>query len=280
VRGSRRIRVITDSTADIPPGLVVRWGIVVVPLYVHFGEETFRDGMDLTPEDFYARLVRQEYPTTSQPSVGAFRRAYEQMAAGGGEVISIHLSAGLSGTAQAALLAADQIDGRVAVVDSGLLSMGVGWLVLAAAEAARQGTPLDETVALVEEMRGRSHVLALIESLEHLRRGGRIGRAQEAVGSLLDIRPIVTLRDGKVVMLERVRTRRAGQGRLVELVSALGPLERLAVLHVGVPSAAQRVADALSPVFPREDMLVLPAGQVVATHVGPDAVGVACVVAG
>ncbi len=279
MHSSRRVRVVTDSTADLPPEMAARWGIVVVPLYVHLGEKTFRDGVDLESDGFAARLSQGEFPTTSQPSIGTMKRIYEQAAAGGGDVISIHLSAGLSGTYQSAILAADQVDGRVMVIDSGLLSMGLGWLVLAAAQAAREGRSLEDVVASVEELRKRAGVLALIENLEYLRRGGRIGRAQEAVGSLLDIRPIITLRDGEVVLLERVRTRRAGLRRLVELASEAGQLQRLAVLHVGRPDDARQVADDLAPVFPREDLLIVPAGQVVAAHVGPEAVGVGYVVA-
>lgn len=277
--GTRRVWVITDSTADLPPDLIAQWGIQVVPLYVHFGEETFRDGVDLSSEAFYARLRGGEFPTTSQPSIGAFRRVYEQAVAGGGEAVSIHLSAKLSGTCEAAMLAADQVDGRVVVVDSEQFSMGLGWLVLAAAEMARAGCSLDEIVARVEEMKKRTYVLALVESLEHLRRGGRIGRAQLALGSLLDIRPIVGLKDGMTILVERVRTRRAGIRRLVELVAAAGPLECLAALHAGDPEAGRQLADDLSPVFPRREIPLLVGGQVTGAHLGPGAVGVAYVVA-
>ncbi len=277
--GVRRVWVITDSTADLPPELLARWGVLVIPLYVHFGEETFRDGIDLSSQVFYARLRGGEFPTTSQPSVGAFRRVYERAVAGGGEAVSIHLSAKLSGTCEAALLAADQVDGRVVVVDSEQFSMGLGWLVLAAAEMARAGCSLDEIVTKIEEMKKRTYVLALVESLEHLRRGGRIGRAQLALGSLLDIRPIVGLRDGMTILVERVRTRRAGMRRLVELVAAAGPLERLAVLHADDPEAGRQLADDLSPVFPRREIPLLIGGQVTGAHLGPGAVGVAYVVA-
>ncbi len=275
----RRVRIITDSSADLPADLAARWGIEVVPLYVHFGEQSFRDGVDLTVEGFTARLFAGEFPRTSQPSIGMFKRIYEHAVAGGGEAVSIHLSSALSGTVQSALLASDQVDGRVAVVDTGQLSMAIGWLVLAAAEAAREGRPLEEIVALVEEMKRRVYVRALLESLEHLRRGGRIGRAQELIGSLLDIRPIVGLEKGVLAVYDRVRSRRAGLRRLVEVVAAEGTLERVAVMHVGCPQDALAVADALTPAFPRDQILVLPAGQVVATHVGPQAVGVGYVVA-
>jgi DegV family protein with EDD domain len=278
VPGPRRVRVVTDSTCDIPPFLLARWGVEVVPLYIQLGEETYRDGVDLTPEDFYARLRRGEFPRTAQPAIGSLRRVYEQLGAGGGEMISIHLSAGLSGTYQSALLAAEQVDARIAVLDSGLLSMGLGWLVLAAAEAAREGQPLDEIVALVEGLKGRTHILCLIENLEYMRRGGRIGKVQEVANSALGLRPIVTLKDGKVALVERIRTRRAGLRRLVELVAEMGPLERLAVLHAGDAPAAEQVANDLAPLFPREEMLLLPATQVVTTHVGIDALGVCFVV--
>jgi len=275
--GVRRVRVVTDSTADLPAEYVVRWGLQVVPLKVHFAEESFRDGLDLAPEDFYERLARGEFPSTSQPSVGDFKHTYKRIASAGGEVVSIHLSSRLSGTIQAALLAAEQVDGRVMVVDSGQLSMGFGWLVLAAAEAARQECSLDEIVALLDEMKGRTHVLVLIDSLEHLRRGGRIGQARSVLGSMLGVYPILTLRHGDTTLVERVRTRQAGRRRLIELVAAMGSLERLAVIHADNPTVAQQVADGLSPIFPRDEILILSAGQVVVTHLGPKAVGVALV---
>lgn len=275
--GGRRVRVVTDSTADLPLDLVTLWGIVIVPLEIHFGEESYRDHLDLPSGEFYARLAQGSFPTTSQPPVGTFRRTYERAAAGGGEVISIHLSSALSGTCQTALLAAEQVDAEIAVIDSGLLSMGLGWLVLAAAEAAHAWRGLDEIVHLVEEIRGRSHVVALVENLEHLRRGGRVGQARSMLGSILDIRAILTLREGETVPVERVRTRSAGRRRLVEQVATLSPLEQVAVIHADNPAAARQVADDLSPIFPRQEIRVVPAGQVVATHVGPGAVGVACV---
>lgn len=275
--GPRRVRVVSDSTADLPEDLVVQWGIQVVPLRVHFGEETFRDGLDMPAEAFHARLARGEFPATSQPPLGVLRRAYEQATAGGGDAIAIHLSSRLSGTYQAALLAAEQVDGRVAVVDSGQLSMAVGWLVLAAAEAAREGRSLDEIVGLVEEMKQRAWVPALIENLEYFRRGGRIGRAQAVVGTLLGIRAILALQGGETVLVDRVRTRQAGLRRLVERVAALGPLERICVVHANAAEDARRVARDLAPIWPGREIRIVPAGQVVTIHVGPRAVGVACV---
>jgi DegV family protein with EDD domain len=275
---SRRVRVITDSTADLPPELVAQWGIEVVPLYINFGEQSYRDGIDLSSQDFYGRLAAGEFPTTSQGAIGPLKRVYDHAVTGGGEAVSIHLSCGLSGTCRAAMLAADQVDGRVVVVDSRLLSMGIGWIVLAAAEAARQGHALDKVVALVEDMKQRTHVTALIENLEFLRRGGRIGPAQAMLGSLLDIRPIVGLKDGVLALYKKVRSRRLGLRELTEVVAEAGPLERVAVMHANSPDDAEYMAHALTPLFPRDEMLILPVSQVVATHVGPGAVGV-CYVA-
>lgn len=274
--GARRVRVVTDSTADLPREWIDQWGIQVVPLRFRLGEDTFRDGLDLPPETFYARLARS-FPTTSQPSVGLLKRFYEQAGAGGGEIVSIHLSSKLSGTCQAAQLAADQVDSRVVVFDSGQISMAVGWLVLAAAEAAREGRSLEEIVSLLEEMKGRVHIVGLIESLEHLRRGGRIGRIEALLGSLLGIRALFTLERGEAVLLERVRTRSLGLRRLVEYVATLEPLDRAAVVHADAADAAQQVARTLAPLLPGRSIPVLPVGQVVASHVGPGAVGVACV---
>ncbi|MGC8873365.1 MAG: DegV family protein [Chloroflexia bacterium] len=277
--GARRVRVVTDSTADLPREWIDRWGIQVVPLRFRLGEETFRDGLDLAPQVFYAQLARA-FPTTSQPSVGLLKRVYEQAAAGGGEIVSIHLSSKLSGTCQAAQLAADQVDCRVVVFDSGQISMAVGWFVLAAAQAAREGRSLEEIVSLLEKMKSRVHIIGLIESLEHLRRGGRIGRVEALLGGLLGIRALFTLERGEAVLLERVRTRLAGLRRLVERVAALEPLERAAVVHADAADAAQWVARALAPLLPGPPIPIVAVGQVVASHVGPGAVGVACVRAG
>ncbi len=277
--GKRRVRLVTDSTADLPQEWADRLGVLVVPLRVHFGEESYRDGLDLPDEEFYRRLEAGDLPSTSQPPVGEFRRTYERAAGGGGEVVSVHLASGLSGTCQAALLAAEQVDAQVQVVDSGLLSMALGWVVVAAAEAARERRSLGEVAQVAQEVAWRTRILAYLEDLEHLRRGGRIGRAQDFLRALLDIRALVTLQEGETAPLERVRTRRAGLERLVERVADLGPLERVAVVHANAPEAARRVADGLAPIFDREQIVVLPAGQVVATHVGPGAVGVACVLA-
>lgn len=278
-----RVHIVTDSTADLPAGLVEAEGldITTVPLNVHFGAESFRDKIDLTNEEFFRRLATSPVlPTTSQPSVGDFEAAYRRLAADGGPICSIHISARLSGTFQAATLAADTL-GRegatVQVMDSLSTSLGLGLLVIAAARLARAGAGLAEIVARIERMIPQIHLVFIVDTLEYLQRGGRIGRAQALLGSLLSIKPILRLDEGQVVPLRRERTRARALDALVAIAGDLGQVTTLGVIHSGAPADAQTLAERLAravhpPVAP-EAILMSEFGPVVGTHTGPGAVG-------
>ena len=246
------VRVVTDSTADLPEALARELGITVVPLNVHFGDETLRDGVDIAPDEFYRRLVASPRPpTTSQPSVGLFLDTYSKLLDQGDEIVSIHVSSLVSGTHNSAIQAVQELGpGRpIAVVDSLQASLSLGLPAIAAARAAQSGAGLDEVRSVAEGASSRARLFGLLETLEYLQRGGRIGRAQAWVGTLLRIKPLLTIEDGVAHPLERVRTRSKGVERLGALVRELAPLDDLAVLHADTPddaaALAERVAESL-----------------------------------
>ena len=275
------VRVVTDSAADIPPEMVKELSITVVPDNVHFGQRTFQDGIDLTSEEFFAKLAGSPViPTTSQPSVGVFEDVYRRLADETNQIISIHLPAKMSAVLTSARSAAQALPGvEIVRIDSGQVSMAMGWLVITAARAARQGKTLAEIVALVEQTRPRLRLIAMLESLEYLQKGGRIGKAQALLGTAMRMKPLIQVLDGEALPVQNVRTRSAALARLVEIVSAMAPLEQVAIPHANVPDLAQRLAAMLTPIFPLERILIYPVGAILGTHIGPGAVGVACVLA-
>ena len=272
-------KIVTDSTADIPADITARLGIVVIPNYVVFGLETYRDGVDLVKQQFYQKLAETKLiPTTAAPPPIVYEEAYRHLAGETDEIVSIHLAAKLSALHNSATVAAQGIsEARVTVIDSGQVTMGYGWMVIAAAEAARGGETLEQIVALVEGMKRRSRVLAVLDTLEYVYRGGRVSWVQAMVGTLLRIKPIVEVHLGEIRPLERARTLQGSLDRLLRLVEALGPLERIIVLHTNVPDRAECVADRLRAIVPDWERLIGQAGVTIASHAGPGAVGIACV---
>ncbi len=275
------VKVVTDSTSDIPEELAVELEITIVPCNVHFGLETYRDGLDLSKEEFYARLqTSPTLPTTSAPAVGLFEATYRELANETDQILSIHLASALSAIYNSACLGAEAIsDAEITLIDSRQASMGLGWLVIAAARAAQESRSLAEIAALLEDMMPRVRVFAALDTLEYLQKGGRVGKAVAVLGTLLNIKPLIEIRDSAVLPLERVRTRRKSIQRLIELVAALGPLEELAVLHSNAPQEAHRLAEEISFLHPLERILIAEVGVIIGTHAGPNGLGVACVVA-
>lgn len=273
------VRVVTDSTADIPADMIAALGITVIPSYVVFGSESYREGVELTKQQFYEKLrTTRVIPTTAAPPPAIYEEVYRRLAQETGEIVSIHLASGYSGLYSSAAIAARNISqARIAVVDSEQVTMGYGWMVVAAAESAQRGASAEQIVTLVEGMKPRSRVLAVLDTLEFLHRGGRVDWIRAMIGTLLRIKPIIEVAQGEVKLLERARTLQRSLGRLVERVRALGPLERAIVLHADAPDLAQRVADQLQIAVPGWDPLIDQAGVTIASHVGPGAVGIACV---
>jgi DegV family protein with EDD domain len=277
---ARRVKVVTDSASDIPADIARELGITIVPCNVHFGERTYRDGVDLSGEEFLNRMATSPIlPTTSQPAVGVFEEAYRRLAQETDQIVSINLPKKLSATYNSALLAAQALpELEIVILDSTQVCMAQGWLAIIAARAARQGMGLAEIVALVEDTIPRLRLIALLDTLEYVRRGGRIGKASALLGTLLNVKPLIQVLDGEALPLENVRTRQKALRRLVEIVGDLGPLQEVAVMHANAPATVQQLVEMLAPFHPPDRILVGQVGAILGTHAGPGAVGVACVV--
>lgn len=273
------VKIITDSTADIPSSLVQELGITVVPSYVNFGTQSYLDGVELSRQQFYERLASsREIPSTAAPPPAFYERAYREAAAETEDIISIHVSTKYSGIYSAARVGASEVEGaNIAVIDSANATMGHGWIVVAAAEAAQRGASYEEILALVDSMIPKVWVLAALGTLEFLYRGGRVGWAQALVGTLLRIKPILEIRMGEINLLERARTTKTALSRLLALVRELGPLERAIVLHTDAHDLASDFADELQKLDPGWKRLIGHVGVTIASHAGPGTVGVACV---
>ncbi|HEV2527180.1 MAG TPA: DegV family protein [Thermomicrobiales bacterium] len=273
------VRVIVDSTLDVPPSVATDLGITVVPLQVHFGAESFLDGIDLTADEFVQRLRASDaLPTTSQPVPARFEEAFRSALDAGEDVVCLTLSRDLSGTHDNAAVAARTVDpDRIRVIDTRSVSIGGGFVAMAAARLARSGAGLETVAAHASEMTGRTHLYAALDTLENLHKGGRIGRASMLVGSILSIKPIIAIRDGHVVPVERVRTWRKALTRMAELAEGHGPADALGVMHVGNPDDATTVAARIASLEPDGRPMVGQLGPVVATYGGPGLIGIVIV---
>jgi DegV family protein with EDD domain len=271
------IRVVTDSTSDILPDEAERLGIDVVPLTVRFGDEQFRDGVDLGPDAFYRKLtITSVQPSTSQPTPEQFAELYRRHVDGGDTVISIHISTKLSGTLQSASLGAQELPaGAVRVVDSTTVSAGLQFVVRAALEDIAAGSDIDEVVRRTESRRDRVGVYVLLDTLTYLQRGGRIGRAQGLLGGILNVKPLLSVRDGEVHPEARVRSRQQGIARIVAIAAGQRPLDGLAVFHCGAPELIGLIAPRLRADHPGIELIVGQLGAVVGTYSGPGGVGIA-----
>lgn len=278
----RPVRVVTDSAADIPRDLAKELQITVVPQRVHMGGNTYLDGIDISGEAFYRELeATRSVTTTSLPSLSSFDQAYKSLTGDGYDIVSIHMASKLSGTFNAALMAStgDGIpdEAEIEVVDTHALSMGEGWVAIEAAEAAQAGASVEEVVRAAENAIQRSVLYGALETLEYVVKSGRISRVPGTIGTMLSVKPILTIRpNGEVQILERVRTRKKVLERIVDLTADLGPLSRLAVMHGADPDGAAQLLDMLRPLNPPEPVLICHIGAVLGTHIGPGGVGVCC----
>ncbi len=278
------IKIITDSTADVPADLVARHGIGVIPAILEIEGRTFYDNVTLTRADFYRDLDGYKaFPKTAAASAGSFADLYRATAAGAGqegcEIISIHLAPQFSGMIRAAQIAADDVRAegiQVRVVDSGALSLGVGFQVLAAAELAHTGASVDEISAALERMRPNVHLLVMFDTLKNLRKGGRVSALTAGIGDLLQLKLLVEVRDAAFHPLDKVRTRGRGLETLIARARGHGPAARLAVLHAGdVGADLMRVREALADLVPLADQLVIETGPALGAHTGTRAIGIA-----
>lgn len=272
---ARRVAVVTDSTCDIDKDLVAARGITVVPLNVHFGDEVYRDQVDITTDEFMAKMATAEkLPTTSQPSVGTFETAFR--ATGATEIICPLLSSRLSGTYQSAQIAAQNLAGEIHVelVDTLNVSYGLGFQVLRAADLADEGLDAASIAQTLRNEIWRYHVVFFVETLEHIRRGGRIGKAAQMVGSLLQLKPLLRIDEGQVVPYERTRTRSRAMRALADFATDNIVPEEIAVLYNTTPDDAAKLAESLRPATPEMDIRLVKLGPVIDSHIGPDVLGV------
>ena len=276
------VRIVTDSTSDLPPEICRELDITVVPLTVNFGDTGYRDGVDLSTDEFYKKLIASDkLPTTSQPSAGAFAEAYKDVAKGTDEILSIHISGKLSQTYNSARLAASEMEGscNIQVMDSLQVSMGLGCIVMAAARAARDGASMEGLQQLVSKMMPETRTLALLDTLEYLAKGGRIGKVQAYLGNSLrplaifKVIPIVEVRGGEVHPLARVRTRRKGLDRLLTEASSASGITMAGVAYSTSRQEAESVLERLRPLVSSGNLVLSRFGPVLGTHIGPGALG-------
>jgi DegV family protein with EDD domain len=274
------IKIVADTTCDFTPRMAQELGVTIVPLHVIFGDVSYREGIDITAEEFYEMLVKsRQLPTTSAPSVGDFQEVYQRLLEEGHSIVSIHLSGKLSATVRMAQAAADSLkqSERIAVVDSQSVSLGIGFAIVEAAAAARAGAGLEEVKAAAESVPGRLEVLFMVDTLEYLRRGGRIGRARAYLGTILRIKPILAVREGELYPVERVRTRAQGVERIIQAAVRHQNVKLAGVGHSTTPDEAELIRERLAMAFPHAQVFVARFGPVLGAHGGPGVVGIGVV---
>jgi len=271
------IAVVTDSTSDLPVDIAKQHGVSVVPLNVHIEDETYFDGVTISADEMYRRLPDQKViPTTSAPSVGTFLEKYEELAKTHDEIISIHLSSKLSLTHNSAVQAVAELGSngpRIEVIDTAQASMALGFTAVQVAEAIASGSTLDEVVALAKSASERAVFIGMVDTLEYLVRGGRIGKAQGFAGSILRVKPILTIREGEAHPLERARNRKKGIARVKSLVAEYAPLEKLSILYTTDEVDAQEIANEVASYEPDGEPVVAQLGPVVGNYLGPGMLG-------
>ncbi len=272
-----KVKILTDSLADIPAPLLQELEITTVPCVVRFGTEEYRDRIDLSPTEFYRKLVASPaLPVTAFPSSAMFEDAYRRMAETTDRILAIHTIASLTGIYNASRIAAENIPNiRIELIDSEQVSMSLGWLVILAARAAQEGMSLAQVRAIVENAKTRVHIIAMLDTLDYAQRGGRLGKGAALVGSLLNVKPLVSAVHSEIVPVENVRTQKRALERLVEIVLASGPIQELAVIHAAAPERAQAVQKMLADTLPLNQIVMSETGPVLGTHTGPGAVGIA-----
>jgi DegV family protein with EDD domain len=273
------VRIVTDSACDLPEAACSELGVEVVPLTIRFGEREYVDRVELSTEAFWREVQSASaLPETAAPSVGAFEETFRRLADDGADgIVCINLSAGLSATMQSAQVAAKALDGQIPieVVDSESASMGIGNLAVYAARRAQSGATVDEIVREVEDRRSRQHVFATLDTLEFLRKGGRIGGAQAMLGSMLSIKPVIEVREGVVEQAAKVRTRSKALRYLVDQIPE-GNVEAISVLHAMAPDLDEFLA-LMEPKVPDAEVMVGTIGPVIGVHTGPRVIGIAFV---
>jgi len=274
------IKIVTDSTCDLPPEVFKQYDITVMPLSVHFGTETFLDGIDITRDEFYQRLqASPQLPTTSQPSAGEFCEAFGPMVEAGHEVVGVFISSELSGTCASAHAACSLLpDAPITVIDPRTTSAGLGWMVWEAARMAESGADVAGIQARMAEMSGKMKLYFVVDTLEYLQKGGRIGGARALLGTVLRIKPILMLQEGRVEPLEQVRTRRKALQRLIEVIAQEMSGYRdvhAAILHAQAEDEAKALTEQVGDLLGLKSSFIAEIGPALGTHTGPGVLGIA-----
>ena len=272
------VKIVTDSLSDITSDVAQRLGITVVPLTVSFGQESFLDRVTMTTDEFYYKLTHDSnWPRTTQPPPGDFADVYNKLAEETDEILVITLSSKLSGTYESALNARSLVkkECRIEVIDSLMVAMGLGLIVITAAKAAQAGANLDELVDLVHRAMPRSHLVAYFDTLKYLAKGGRIGKAQGLLGAMLSVKPILTVKDGEMSPVTRLRSQAAGMDYLYNFLAGFSHIEGLAVEHATTPDEADELVERIGAKFPRECIYRSKVSPVIGANVGPRVIGVA-----
>jgi DegV family protein with EDD domain len=273
------IRIVTDSSCDLPLEIIQKYKITVIPLFINVGEQSFQDGVNLSHQEFYKHLPGfKPAPKTAAPGPDVFRNAYERLAnEGATEILSIHISVKLSAIVDIARTAAAETTRLpVTVFDSRQLSLGTGFQVQAAGQAAVEGRSIAEILVMLEDQIRRTRVFAALDTLEYLKRSGRMNFAISALGTILQIKPFMKMYNGEPTA-ERVRTRRGAMNRLVELLHEYGPYEKVALLHSNALERAQALLREVGAILPQGDIWVEEITPVLGAHIGPGVIGFACI---
>ncbi len=271
------VKIVTDTLSDITGDLAKDLDITVVPLYVRFGDEIFRDRVEINSEEFYRRLVYEDIlPSTTQPTPNDFLVVYEELAKETDEILVIVVSSKLSGTYQSATQAKDMLKAkcRINIVDSLSVAMGMGLIVIAAVNAVKNGANLDEATQFTRKALSRSRLIAYFDTLKYLAKGGRIGKAQGLLGSMLSVKPILTVKDGEMSPLTRVRSLNSGFDYLYNVVANAGKIESLAVEHATTPGDADKLVERFSSIFPKDNIYRSIISPVIGTYAGPNALAI------
>jgi len=274
-----QIKIVTDSTCDLPRDIVEKHHITVIPLYINIGSKGYLDGVELSREEFYKNLPNYSpHPTTATPGADAFRNTYDRLAREGAtDILSIHISPSLSATLNVAQVAAQETKNvNVVTFDSRQLSLGTGFLVQSAAAASQAGASLQEIIFLLEEQIQRTHVFAALDTLKYLRRSGRMNGAIAGLGSLLQIKPILKMFNGEPTS-ERVRTRERANQRILNLFREYAPYEKVAIVHSNAPEDASSLYNQVSHLLPENNIPIVEITPVIGAHIGPGASGFAVV---
>lgn len=272
-----KVKIVTDSLADIPPPLLQELDITTVPCVVRFGDTEYRDRVDLSPCAFYQKLTASPVlPTTAAPSCGVFEQVYQRLSQETDEILAIHTIGSLTGIYNASRLAAQEFPNvRIELIDSEQVSMSLGWLVILAARAAQAGKSLAEIKSLVQSALHRVHIVAMLDTLEYAQRGGRLGKGAALLGTLLNVKPLLSAEHGEIVPVEKVRSLRRALERLVDIVVNSGAVQEIAVVHANAIEYAERVREMLACIYPTKTIWLSETGPVLGTHAGPGAVGIA-----